>query len=78
MININLQLYSILREKLPADAKGQAVLHFDEGATLADLLDELDVGRKVTISINGTQETDKSRKLSDGDEVKLFQSVSGG
>ncbi|MCP4359228.1 MAG: MoaD/ThiS family protein [Chloroflexi bacterium] len=77
-MEIHLQLYSILREKLPADTKGRAVLKLDEGATLADLLAKLDIERKVTISVNGVHETDKLRQLNDGDEVKIFSSVSGG
>lgn len=77
-MEIHLQLYSILREKLPINAKGRAVLQLDEGATLADLLNELGVKRKVVISVNGIQELDKSRQLRDGDAVKIFSSVSGG
>jgi len=77
-LEIHLQLYSILREKLPSDAKGRAVLQLGEGATLADLLDELGIKLKVVISVNGVQESDKSRQLRDGDAVKIFSSVSGG
>ena len=77
-MEIHLQLYSILREKLPIDAKGRAVLQLDEGATLADLLDELEVKHRVVISVNGVHESDKSRQLRDGDAVKIFSSVSGG
>jgi thiamine biosynthesis protein ThiS len=77
-LDINLQLYSILREKLPKDAKGRAVLQLDEGVTLADLLDELDINRRVVISVNGVHESDNTRQLKDGDEVKIFSSVSGG
>ncbi len=77
-MEIHLQLYSILREKLPSDAKGRAVLQLGEGATLADLLDELGIKLKVVISVNGVQESDKSRQLRDGDDVKIFSSVSGG
>ena len=77
-MEIHLQLYSILREKLPIDAKGRAVWQLDEGATLADLLNELGIKLKVVISVNGVQESDKSRQLRDGDDVKIFSSVSGG
>jgi len=77
-LKINLQLYSILREKLPANAKGRAVMHFDEGATLADLLSELDIQRKVVISVNGIHETNKAYQLQDGDKVRIFSSISGG
>ena len=77
-MKIHLQLYSILREKLPPEAKGRAVLELDEGATLADLLDKLGIKRKVVISVNDVQETDRSRHLQDGDKVKIFSSISGG
>ena len=78
MLEIHLQLYSILREKLPNDAKGRTVMQLDEGATLADLLDKLGINLKVVISVNGDHEQDKSRQLRDGDRVKIFSSVSGG
>jgi sulfur carrier protein ThiS len=78
MLEIHLQLYSILREKLPSDAKGGTVMQLDEGATLADLINELDIKLKVIISVNGDHEPDKSRQLLEGDHVKMFSSVSGG
>jgi thiamine biosynthesis protein ThiS len=53
-------------------------MRLDEGATLADILDELGIERRVVISVNDVQETDKSHTLNDGDEVKIFSSVSGG
>ena len=78
MLDIHLQLYSILREKLPSDAKGRTLMQLDEGATLADLINELDIKLKVIISVNGDHEPDKSRQLREGDHVKIFSSVSGG
>jgi sulfur carrier protein ThiS len=78
MIKIHLQLYSILREKLPPESKGRAVLKFNDGATLADLLKELDITRKVVISFNDEHESDLSRRLKDGDQIKIFSSISGG
>ena len=53
-------------------------MHVYEGTTLQDLLDELDIKRRVVISINGVQDSDKSRPLNDGDDVKIFSSISGG
>jgi sulfur carrier protein ThiS len=75
---IHLTLYSILREKLPSEAKGITALQLEEGVTLDDILQELDIKRSVVISVNGVHETDRTRQLIDGDEVKLFSSVSGG
>lgn len=77
-MEIHLQLYSILREKLPSDAKGRAVLQLDEGATLTDLLEELNIKRRVVISVNGVHITDMSHPLLDGVTVKIFSSISGG
>ena len=77
-MEIHLQLYSVLREKLPSDAKGRTVMQLDEGATLADLINELDIKLKVVISVNGDHEPDKSRQLRDGDQVRIFSAISGG
>ena len=78
MLEIHLQLYSILREKLPPESNGQAVLQLKDRANLQDLLDKLDITRKVVISVNGAHESDTSRQLQDGDQVKIFSSISGG
>ena len=78
MLEIHLQLYSILREKLPPESKGQAVLQLKDGASLQDLLDDLDITRRVVISVNSAHAPDKSRRLQNGDQVKIFSSISGG
>jgi sulfur carrier protein ThiS len=78
MPDIRLQLYSILREKLPPDAQGRVVIQLEEAITLGDLLAEFDITRRVVISVNGEHETDHKRELHDGDEVKIFSSISGG
>ena len=54
------------------------VLKMEEGATLGDILEELEIKRRVVISVNDAHEADKSRRLQDGDQVKIFSSVSGG
>lgn len=78
MLEIHLQLYSILREKLPLGSNGRAVLQLNEDAVLADLLDELDITRRVVVSVNDVHESDMSHRLQDGDKVKIFSSISGG
>jgi len=77
-LNIHLQLFSILRDKLPPELKGRTIMHLNEGATLKDLLRELKITRKVAISVDDIQETDLTRKLVDGERVKIFSSVGGG
>ena len=78
VLKINLQLYSILREHLPKEAAGEAALQLDDETTLGDLLESLGIKRKVVISVNDIHETDYSRILEDGDNVKIFSSISGG
>ena len=70
-MEIHLQLLSGLREKLPPETEGRAVLNLDKGATLADLLGELGIKHKVIISVNGVQEADTSRLLEDGERVRI-------
>ncbi len=53
-------------------------MHLNEGSTIEDLLKELDITRKVVLSLNDVQESDHSRQLFDGDIVKIFSSVGGG
>ena len=77
-MEVHLQLYSILREKLPPEAKGRAVLQVEERTTLADILGRLDINRRVVVSVNGVHESDHSREVQDGDEVKIFSAVGGG
>lgn len=78
MQNINVQLYSILRDKLPKESKGRALIALNDEAALQDLLDKLDITRRVTVSVNGVHILEYSHPLQDGDEVKIFSSVSGG
>ncbi|MFC1922147.1 MoaD/ThiS family protein [Chloroflexota bacterium] len=77
-MEVNLQLYSILREMLPPEAKGRTVVKMENNATLADLLNELDITRRVVISVNDAHEAEMTRQLQDGDQVKIFSSISGG
>ena len=77
-MEVHLQLYSILRDKLPVEAMGCTVLQLDEGTTLAAILKMLDIKRKVVISLNDIHQSDHSLELQDGDEVKIFSAVSGG
>ena len=77
-MKINLKLYSILRDKLPAENKGKAVLNIANESIIADILEKYKINRRVVISLNGSHVTDKTRKLKDGDEIIIFSSISGG
>jgi sulfur carrier protein ThiS len=78
MLEVNIQLYSILRDLLPPDARGRAVLQLEEGSTLADIFTTLEIRHKATVSVNGLHEPQLSRPLNDRDEIKIFASIGGG
>jgi molybdopterin converting factor small subunit len=77
-LEVHVQLYSILREKLPAEARGRTTLQLEVGATLADIVELLEIERNIAIGVNGAYERDHSRPVRDGDELKIFSAVSGG
>lgn len=77
-MKVHLQLFSILRDKLPREARGETTLDLQDGTTIADVLAMLDITRNVVISVNDVHEPDKSRQLQNGDEIKMFSSVGGG
>jgi len=77
-MKVQLELFSILREKLPREARGQTVLELSEGATVADIVTRLDITGNIVVSVNDIHDPQRSRALNDGDNVKMFSSVGGG
>jgi len=77
-MHIHLTLYSILRKKLPPEAKGRAMLDFPEGSTLADVLSRLEIQHRVVSIVNSRVENDLAYKLQEGDEVQFFVPIGGG
>jgi sulfur carrier protein ThiS len=78
MMNVQVVLHSYLREKLPPQAKGRAVVELAEGATAAELFERLGLPEHVAWAVNGVIQRDRSRILSDGDEVRVFRQGAGG
>jgi len=77
-LQIKVHLHGILRDKLPPEMKGRATLELANGATVADLLDQLDIRRRVVVSVNEEEESDPTLVLQDEDQVIIFGSISGG
>lgn len=77
-MQVEVRLYSILRERLPPEAKGRAMVDLEQGATIANLLEAMEIDRNVVVSLNGRHERDHDQQLKPGDLVRLFSSVSGG
>jgi thiamine biosynthesis protein ThiS len=77
-LQVNIHLHGILRDHLPPDAKGRAVVNLDDGATVGDLLTQLGIERRVIVALNGNQKPDKTHILQDGDQVSVFKVIGGG
>jgi sulfur carrier protein ThiS len=77
-LEINLELMGPLVDFLPNSDKGKATLILNNDSTIADLLDKLQIKRKVVVAVNGDEEKGFDHVLSDGDEVLVFTVISGG
>ena len=77
-MNVQLELYSVLREKLPREARGEAVLDLQDGATVADIMQMFEITGNVVVSVNDVHDPERSKQLKDGDNVKMFSAVGGG
>ena len=77
-MKINLELIGPLVDFLPNSDKGKATMKLNNNATIADMLDKLQIKRKVVVAVNGDEEKGLDHVLSDGDEVLVFTVVSGG
>ena len=63
---------------LPNSDKGKATIEMNNDSTIADMLDKLNIKRKVVVAVNGDEEKGLDHVLSEGDEVLVFTVVSGG
>ncbi len=79
-MQIEVHLFSVLREYLPpGNERGQASVALPRGATVADLIAQLGITRRVhLVVINGIQVENRQQSLQDGDSVKLFPAMIGG
>jgi molybdopterin converting factor small subunit len=91
-MNVEIQLFSILRELLPPGARrGRATITLADGATVADLITQLGIDQKMgfapedmtskagwQVMVSDKFEADMGRILQDGDQVKILPPVSGG
>lgn len=77
-MQITIILHSILREKLPAEARGRAVLDLEEGSRVRDILERLDLAPTVVWAVNEQMDRDPDRLLQDGDTLRFLRPGAGG
>jgi len=63
---------------LPDSNRGKATLTLNNDSSIADLLNKLQIKRKVVVAVNGDEEKGLDHVLSEGDEVLIFTVISGG
>ena len=78
MIKVSIILHSILREKLPEEARGRAVLELEEGSRVADVIRQLDLPQTALFALNEQLERDPNRVLHDQDSLRFFRGGAGG
>ena len=91
-MNVDIQLFSILRGCLPPDAKGgKATITLADDATVVDLVAHLGIHSRLgyeaaeivtragwQVMVNGRDERDVGRVLRDGDRVVILPWIFGG
>ena len=84
-MHVHVRLFASLRDRLPAPDRGRADLDLAEGATLADLIAQLEIPDKLAqmVLIDGRQAPRQKgeravRTLREGETVSIFPPVSGG
>lgn len=75
-MEIHLNLMGVLKEKTPEGKK----VELPEGATVADLLDKLEIApsQVQVITVGGKTVPDHSHPLADGNTVVMLPPVGGG
>ena len=77
-MNIHVHLHGALRDKLPPEAKGRAILHFEEGATTSTLISQLSLRGHIQIALNQDLIENHDTILHDGDTIEIFRPAAGG
>jgi len=78
-MTVHVKLFSRFRRHLPNEAQGEANVELPEGATVAQLLDQLQISSRVQlVSVNGEPEPDRERVLQQDDSIRIFPFVVGG
>ena len=76
-MEVKLTLHGILRDYLPRQVKGKTSLTLPDGATIADVLQQLEIKQTVSAAINGIQ-VETSQVLQEGDDLQMFRMIGGG
>ena len=77
MMEIHLTLHGILRDYLPPKLRGKTTLDLPDNATIAQVVNQLQIKQNVSAAINGS-EVETDHILQDGEDLHLFRFIAGG
>ena len=84
-MRINVRLFANLRDRFPQSARGRGEVELDDGASLDDLIEQLEIPESLAqmVLIDGQQiprgsEARTDRILEEGETVCIFPPLAGG
>jgi molybdopterin synthase sulfur carrier subunit len=84
-VKVEVRLFAQLRDRLPDSPRGRSTLELEEGASVANLLERLEVSNRLAsmVLVNGEQIGKRTaeraaRQLAPGDVVAIFPALAGG
>ncbi len=77
-MRVTVVLHSFLRDLLPPEAKGTAVLELPDGARVADVVTRLKLPDFAQFALNDQLLRDRSLALKDGDTLRFLRAGAGG
>ena len=77
-MRVTVVLHSFLRDLLPPEAKGTAVLELPDGARVSDVVTRLKLPDFAQFALNDQLLRDRSLALKDGDTLRFLRAGAGG
>ena len=79
MMQVNVKLFASLRDPYPEIPIGRPMsVSLSDNATLADLIDSLNLPNVKIIFVNGVAHSDRQPPLHDLDDIAVFPPLAGG
>lgn len=77
-MKVTVILHSVLREKLPPNFRGKTTLELTDGATIMDVVEQLDLPKGISFSLNDEILQELDHPLANGDLLRFFRLAGGG
>ena len=75
---VHVRLHGIMRDRLPAEAKGRAELDLAKDATVQDVIAHFHLDGHLEAAVNEEVTDDWGRPLTEGDVIDVFRPAAGG